>query len=166
MQSSFSSPSATAASRVTIARMKLLRLALPIAAAMVASAAPGQQPMPVSEFGRVSGGQVDVVTKGTGDLSGSLAIMSLGSREEYGATLGGTLLEDRLWFFGAGALPGATDAKMTAQLGSRNSVNASFSRTSAESTSAQALPSSFMSLRYDGMASGNFFFSASFLRLR
>lgn len=141
-----------------IDRMFLRRIVITaVCAGSMAVAAQAQQPAPAAEFGRGSGGQIDVVTKTPTDVSGTLAITSLGSTEGYGATLGGTLLNDRLWFFGSTSVPGFTDAKLTAQPGSRNTVTASIS---------QMPDTQFLSLRYEGMASNNFFFSASFLRLR
>ena len=118
-----------------------------------------------SEFGSVSGGQLELLTKGAARTSASVGLTS-GSREGYEATLAGTLLEDRLWFFGtASMLPGMpqrgtvanVDLKMDAQLGSRNSVAGAFSEE-------QAMPSSFLSLRYTGVVSNNMFFNATIMR--
>ncbi|HUP48044.1 MAG TPA: hypothetical protein VNA04_04565 [Thermoanaerobaculia bacterium] len=157
-------------------------LAALFAAQIVAGAvlAQSQAPVPAaSEFGRVSGGQIELLTSGTQKLSGSLGVSSSGGgRHGYDATLGGSLLEDRLWFFGAASmLPameqragvGAVDLKMDAQLGSRHALGATFSegRTLPAATPDMAMapmPSSFLSLRYTGVVSNNLFFDARFLR--
>lgn len=148
-------------------------------AQMTAGVALAQDVATTSEFGRVSGGEIELVTKGPRKLSGSLG-MTMSKSKGYEATLGGTILQDRLWFFAAAsALPemqmpqsaavaGAVDATMTAQLGDRNSLGASFSENRfAASTAApfaDPIPSSFLSLHYTGIASSNLFFSASFMR--
>ena len=106
----------------------------------------------------------------------SLSSADLGKR--YEASLGGTILQDRLWFFGAAStLPqmqmpisesGALDAKLTAQLGDRNHLVAAFSEkrgaNPALTNVANPASSSFLSLHYSGTATSNLFFSASFLR--
>ncbi|HEU4522181.1 MAG TPA: hypothetical protein VFT12_09275 [Thermoanaerobaculia bacterium] len=151
------------------------RSAMVFALFLVAGAAAAQDAVPASEFGRVSGGQIEVVTKAaTNNLSGSFGITRAGSRDGYGATLGGAVLQDRLWFFAAATtLPGpsidrssidALDAKLTAQLGERSTLGASFSQIRTDGDT--ALPASFLSLRYTGMPSSSFVFSADFLRQR
>lgn len=133
-----------------------------------------------SEFSRTSGGQVEVFTKRTTKkLAGSLDMNLLGSssRIGYGATIGGTILEDRLWFFAsAQQLPqmahpvgvDATFGNVNAQLGDRQSLMASLGtiRETNPTMPAGSLPSSFLSLRYTATISSNIFFSASFLSQR
>ncbi|HVS30450.1 MAG TPA: hypothetical protein VMS98_03250 [Thermoanaerobaculia bacterium] len=137
-----------------------------------------------SEFNRVSGGQIEVLTKGTRQLSGSLGI---GTHGRYEATFGGTLLKDRLWFFGAAqhyealqfssqlpemAMPAATtafNAKLNAQLGDRHSLAASFGTGRSSMTTMPAMvvepfPSSILSLHYTGIVSSNMFFTGSIMR--
>ena len=142
-----------------------------------AAGAIAQEAARAGEFGRVSGGQIESITKQPRKLSGSLAITRsdsiLGSAlKGYEGTLGGTIVEDRLWFFAsaqqqsglrfATSIPEtqqrdfdrATFVKSAAQLGDRHVLDASFG----------AGPSSFLSLRYDAALSSNMFFSGSFSR--
>jgi hypothetical protein len=136
-----------------------------------------QEAAPAPEFGRASGGQIEMITKQPSKLSGSFAITRSDSNlssglKGYEATLGGTIVEDRLWFFGTAQqqngsrfataapviqqrdLDRAAFAKSTAQLGDRHVLDASFG----------AGPSSFLSLRYQAAVSNNMFISATFSR--
>ncbi|MEK6371990.1 MAG: hypothetical protein AABO58_04785 [Acidobacteriota bacterium] len=138
-----------------------------------------------SEFGRVSGGEVALLTKQTGNLSGSLGF-TMSKSKGYEATLGGTILQDRLWFFASAqqhdarltsgvaqmqlperAVSRALDAKLTGQLGDRHSFGAFFEAArqpyaTIPNTLGGVTPSSFLSLRYTGVVSSNMFFNASF----
>lgn len=131
------------------------------------------------EFGRVSGGEMKLVTKGRSQFSGSLG-MSLSDRSEpgYEGTLGGTLVDDRVWFFASAqqqdrriftnfeglAIPEqrvATmlDTKVVANIGDRQNLAASFN------TGGQPfVPTNFLSLRYTGVISSNMFFNATISR--
>lgn len=138
--------------------------------------------MAQTQYGTVSGGEVELLTKGPRKLSGSLGITrSSQELNGYEATLGGTLIQDRMWFFAAASLMpavsavnavnavnavDAVDARLDAQLGSRSTLGASFSRTEAAVASPvmQSVPATFLSLRYTGVVSDNMFFNASFLR--
>lgn len=134
-----------------------------------------------SEFGRVSAGEVELLPKQTRSFSGSLGftLSKSGSPlKGYEATLGGTILEDRLWFFAAAqqhdarltsgvAQTQALDAKLTGQLGDRQSFDAFFDAerppyATSPNTLGGVTPSSFLSLRYTGVISSNMFFNASF----
>src|SRR6266568_1153049 len=59
------------------------------------------------EYGRTSGGELSLFTKQPNSLSGSLGIslsrstLFGGNRKGYEGTLGGTVIADRLWFFGS-----------------------------------------------------------------
>jgi hypothetical protein len=135
---------------------------------LLAAGAIAQEAEPVAEFGRVSGGEIEAITKQPRKLSGSFAIMR--GLKGLEATLGGTLVQDRIWFFAsaqqqegfrfATAIPEtrqrdfdrAAFAKSTAQLGDSHVLDASFA----------AGTSSFLSLRYDAMVSSNMIFSGSF----
>lgn len=131
------------------------------------------------EFGSVSGGQIKVLTKAPKKMSGSLGVSrSSQAVNGYEATLGGELLDDRIWFFAAASiLPevsvssrvGTLDAKLDTQLGSRSTLGASFSQQQGEGALASnfvpaIVPSSFLSLRYTGVISENIFFNASATR--
>ncbi|HET7707632.1 MAG TPA: hypothetical protein VFM36_16210 [Thermoanaerobaculia bacterium] len=128
------------------------------------------------EFGRVDGGQIKVLTKAPKKMSGSLGISrSSQAANGYEATLGGEILDDRIWFFAAASiLPevqvssrvGTVDAKLDAQLGSRSTLGASFSQQETQAIGAMpaVVPSSFLSLRYTGVISENIFFNASATR--
>ena len=139
-----------------IARRSLLPLLVTLMTAGVCLAQSSE------EFGRGSGGLLELSTKGPSRFSGSLGLSTgLGG---YGTTLGGTIVNDRLWFFGtaertqtriATTLPQTPqiDANWNAALGNRNTLGASFSKVS--------IPSSFLSLHYTGIVSSNMFFTAS-----
>ncbi len=167
-----------------------------IAAAAFAQTAVPTAAVPASEFGRVSGGEIEAITKHTDRLSGSFGIglskslpFASGSGRRYNATLGGTILQDRLWFFGTAeqsdpifssrypalaqnAIPEtpsrSTNAKMTAQLGERQSLAASFaSARDLGFTTVNpgiASPSSFLSLHYTGIVSDHMFFTGTVTR--
>lgn len=151
-----------------------------------------QSAAPSPEFLRGSGGEISVITKNTAGWSGSLGIsagssLGLGSRTQgYDATLGGTLVEDRMWFFAsaqksdglfgsaspqspgaAEAVSRAIDAKLAMQLGSRQNLAATFA-SQAGTQPAFAIPgttpSTFLSLRYTGIISDSMFFNTSFSR--
>lgn len=169
-------------------------------AQMIAAVALAQD-VTSSEFSRGYGGEVELLTKQTRSFSGSLGVTMAqsgfgGGLGGYEATLGGTILEDRLWFFATAqrhesrfisrvapmqlperAVTGAVDAKLTGQLGDRQTLAAFFqaaqnvapaSAGGQFATTQAALtgvdPSSFLTLRYTGIVSSNMFFNASFSR--
>ena len=117
------------------------------------------------EYGRASGGDIDLMTKHPRALSGSLGFTA-GAGKGFDLSLGGTLVKDRVWFFATGernqkplfatAPQQFTGAKFNAQLGDRQNVVASYG----------TLPSSFLSLHYTGIVSSNMFVSASFSELK
>jgi hypothetical protein len=152
-----------------------------------------------AEFGRSTGGEMVLTPKGSAPLSGSLELsMSAGgdvfgrsSSPSYGMTAGGTLIQDRLWFFASGSrqewspsrfagveLPAnvttrAIGARVHGQLADSHDFSAYFDAarrpelsisTIGASSFAGSVPSSFLSLRYTGIVSSNMFFSASFSR--
>ena len=139
-------------------------------------------PASFAEFGRASGGEIQSMIKRPSQFSGSLGLTSGrsstslgGSGKTYGATLGGALLKDRVWFFGTAersagfridpALPPSAGqgpatfgyGTMSAQFGDRQSL---FTSTARESSLPAALPSSFLSLHYTGIVSSNMLFTA------
>jgi hypothetical protein len=161
--------------------------------ALIAFAVSAQQS---SEFGRASGGQLVLTPKGAAPVSGSLQlslstgsdVFGRGSSPGYGLTAGGTLIEDRLWFFGSASqqasqtrfadleLPAnATTSAIGARAGGRIGAGHDFSaffeaarrpELSTTSRSLDLVPSSFLSLRYTGVISSNMFFNASVTRDR
>ncbi|MGZ8867273.1 MAG: hypothetical protein ACXW2P_02940, partial [Thermoanaerobaculia bacterium] len=131
--------------------------------------------MAQTQYGGVSGGEVELLTKGPRKVSGSLGVTrSSQALNGYEATLGGTLIQDRVWFFAAASLMpemslsssvgavNAIDARLDAQLGRRSTLGASFSKTEAAAASPvmQSVPATFLSLRYTGVVSDNIFFNA------
>ncbi len=163
--------------------------------AVTPASAPDAAVAAPDEFGRVSGGELNVITKHSDRFSGSFGIgMSRsqmpfatgtsGSLNRYNATLGGTIVPDRAWFFAsaeksnslfsppfASALPQSMradtrriDTNMSAQIGDRQSLAASFASGQYPGVTTATLPTSFMSLHYTGVVSPNSFFSATFSR--
>lgn len=119
------------------------------------------------EFGRATGGLLELSTKGPTRLSGSLGLSMGSGLRGYGATFGGTVINDRLWFFGtaernqsrliSSTLPQSSprfDANWKAAIGDRNSFSASY-------RSATIPSSSFMTLHYTGIVSSNMFITGS-----
>lgn len=120
-----------------------------------------------AEFGRASGGDVNAVgKKARGGLTGSLSLShtsGVARGQGYEATLGGELLDERLWFFAAASLMPSSplqtwsagrdqgiDAKLMAQPVDWANVTASYSnhrQTPFGAPEAIDLPSSFLSLR-------------------
>jgi hypothetical protein len=115
-----------------------------------------------SEFGRASGGSIDAITKAPRQLSGSLSLSRSSLGSGYQGSLGGEVLDDRLWFFAAASvLPAiqfatpeitAIDAKATAQPVDWAAVTASFTQLQ-RPVSISTVPSSFLSLRSTTMLS-------------
>ncbi len=117
-----------------------------------------------AEFGHVSAGLLDVTPKRTLPLSGSLAITSSRSLG-LGATLGGTLVKDRVWFFASGE---KTDSLFRAAVPTRaTDLTALFSTTRPSAVGTRlTIPSSFLSLHYTGIVSSTSFFRADFSQVR
>ena len=140
---------------------------------MFALGAIAQSAAQSAEFGRASGGSIEVITKAPRRFSGSLSLSrstgALGS-QGYEAALGGSLVADRVWFFAAASDLTAIDARMTAQPVDWTSVTASLSRLQQppfETTlqpNAGVLPSSFLSLRSTSILSDRASVSFSFSR--
>ena len=134
------------------------------------------------EYDRTSGGQLNLFTKQPNNISGSLDISLsrsalFGSNPKgYEATLGGTIVPDRLWFFGSvqrndamrftavlpqvDTLP-ATYGKLDANLGDRQSLNAIAIRSQLSTPTMSLVPASFLSMHYTGIISSNSFFTAN-----
>jgi len=183
--------------RIGLATLAALQLLAGVAFAQPADvAAAGTVVAASDEFGRVSGGELDLLTKHSSRLSGSFGIMASRSSDPlafgdqtsrgYGASVGGTVVPDRVWFFAAAeqsapitsrfltnmpqnAAIRGIDAKAMGQLGDRSSLAGSFSATRASAVTdfvmnAAPTPSSFLSLHYSGMMSSNVLFNASVSR--
>jgi hypothetical protein len=169
-------------------------LAFLLVLSLIAFTASAQQ---AAEYGRAAGGELTLTPKGAAPLSGSLELsLSSGNRAfggsspAYGATAGGTLLQDRLWFFASAArqrtsptMFAQTELPMTApmnatsrsigarvngQLGASQSFSAFFESarrpelsTVGTSSFASSVPSTFLSLHYTGIVSSNMFFTGS-----
>jgi hypothetical protein len=176
--------------RVVTALVLAQLLALGLAAQEMAA-------QPSSEFGRASGGDLVLTPKGSAPLSGSLDLsLSRGGdvfgrdAKAYGITAGGTLLQDRLWFFASGSRQEATPSHF-ADLGFPQNATAGAIRTNAQLSASQSFstffeaarrpqasaaspigvspfaasgPSSFLSLHYTGIVSNSMFFSGSVTR--
>ena len=113
-----------------------------------------------AEFTRGSGGTIDAVAKKPRRFSGSLSITQSNAGSGHGGTLGGEIVDDRLWFFAAAAvLPrihsfategNALAANADAQPVDWTAVTASFSRLQQPLTLSPtdlSAPTSFLSLR-------------------
>ena len=98
----------------------------------------------LEEFGRASGGQVDFTFKTPSRLSGSFGLTT--GRSAF-ATVGGTLVKDRVWFFASG------QRIQTTPRFDGNGVT----------TTVRAPDSTrpFLSLHYTGIVSSNSFFTAT-----
>lgn len=127
---------------------------------------------PEAEYGRVTGGEINLTVKNPQPLSGSIFMMgSQGSGRGYGATLGGTIVPDKMWFFGSvqQSVSRGLDTKLTGQLGERQNLTASFAtakQTAVTPVFNTQIPSSFLTLHYTGIVSDNMFVTASFSKQR
>jgi hypothetical protein len=150
-----------------------------------------------AEFGRATGKELVMTAKGAAPISGSLGltlstgsdVFGRGSSPGYGVTAGGTLMQDRLWFFASASqqqvstsrfanleLPESTTtsevgARVNGQIAGNHDFSAFFESarrpelsTTVPSSFGAVTPSSFLSLRYTGVISSNAFFSTSFTR--
>lgn len=145
--------------------------------AFAALAQSGAPEPATSEFGRTFGGEIQAITKHSDNLSGSLGLR-MGPGGGYEGTLGGSLVQDRLWFFASASTVSGFDfgsrgqsrnAAMTAQPVDWSTVSASFSdRRNAipatSTTSRATLPSSFLSLRSTSILSDGMVIDISFSR--
>ncbi|HEX7151602.1 MAG TPA: hypothetical protein VF618_08960 [Thermoanaerobaculia bacterium] len=143
-----------------------------------------------AEFGRATGGELVLTPKGTAPFSGSLELALSNGAPAYGLTAGGTLVQDRLWFFASAsrqegaparyqqlelpqnATSSAIGGRVSGQLGASHDFGGFFeaarrpelSTTAPASFTGNTLPSSFLSLRYTGIVSSNMFFTANISR--
>lgn len=133
---------------------RLHRLVLPAVVALTALTAAAQ------EYGRASGGELQMFRKQSSTLAGTLGFR-LGSGKGFEGSGGGTLINDRMWFFASVARDHTTtvpaELKVNAQLDPQQLVNGSYVKT----TPLLAVPQSFLSLHYTGVISSNAFVTAS-----
>ena len=120
-----------------------------------------------------SGGELTLLTKHPSGFSGSFSLSAGQSGSQGGdATLGGTVVPDRVWFFASAdknrsplfvsQISRAIDAKLASQIGDRQTLAARFSATRPQAGSSVTMfPSSFLSLHYTGILSSNNFISGS-----
>lgn len=152
-----------------------------------------------AEYGRAASGEMVMTPKGSAPFSGSLEVsmstgndfFGRGSFPAYAVTAGGTLVNDRLWFFGSAvrqevpvsrfetldlpetATSGAVAAQAHGQIAGSHAFSAFVEAArrpelqvaaSSASTFEDVLPSSFLSLRYTGVVSSDLMFSGSLTR--
>ena len=134
-----------------------------------------------SEYDRASGGDIDAIAKQTDKLSGSLGmsmsrsaipLLSSTNLRNYEASLGGTILKDRLWFFGTAQSNNTFNfnpaqmqmGKMTLNLPAQSITASAFHGTTLNN--AATLPSSFLTMHYTGVISPNAFFTATISQSR
>ena len=147
------------------------------AAMLIAGAALAQ------EYGRGSGGELDLITKRPTQFSGSLGLSHStlfgNSLKGYEATLGGAVIPDRMWFFASVqrndalhfdslsapriAPSTASSGKISVNLGDRQTLNAFVAHTplTVATPALTTVPASFYSLHYTGIISPNAFFTAN-----
>ena len=136
----------------------------------------------VDEFARANGGAVSMITKSPSHLSGTLSLgQSFGDfgGRRYEGSAGGTIVNDRVWFFAAASVlpearfspttPRALDAKVNAQPVAWSDVSASYSRaqvpvlTQAQ-TNFGTVPSSWLSLHSTSVINDHMMMEMSFSR--
>jgi hypothetical protein len=158
-----------------------LRLDMRTLLALVATLllALGAAAQSATEFGRASGGDVKAITKAPRQTSGTLGLTHSNRGLGYEGSLGGELVDDRLWFFAAASvLPRtqfstseltAIDGKATAQPVDWTSVTAAFSHVFPKTPVTPldgALPTSFLSLRSTSVLSDRMTLDVSVTRTR
>jgi hypothetical protein len=133
------------------------------------------------EFGNATSGELVMTPKGAAPFSGSLelslstgGVFGRGNAKGYGLTAGGTLLQDRVWFFAAASQQETSSAiggRLNGQVAGSQDFSAFFEAArrperpaGAPSSFGGSVPSSFLSLRYNGIVSSNMLFSASYTR--
>ena len=160
--------------------------ALLLLALLVAFGASAQD---AAEFGRAVGREVVLTPKGAAPFSGTLSlsvatrndVFGRGTSPSYGITAGGSLIQDRLWFFASGsrqsgsrygelqlpqnATTGAVGGRVNAQLTASQDFSGFFESARRREPGFVA-PSSFLSMRYTGIISSSMFFNARFVRSR
>jgi hypothetical protein len=121
------------------------------------------QELGTAEYGRASGGELQLGVKTPKNTSGTLGFDFGNSAKGYGATFGGTLIPDRIWFFGSVQRNEAFFGKADAQIGDRQNLSAAAGSVEAPGLE---IPTSFLSLRYTGIVSSNTFFTVNVSRNR
>src|ERR1043165_67445 len=134
------------------------RLGTALALLLVATAALAQS----AEYGRAGGDESALPFKKSGPFSGSFNFSTSSGDfggKSFGGAIGGALIADKLWFFGAMQRDNQSlrDLKLTDLLGPRNSVTAS----AIPQMPQQPSMSTSLSLHYTGMISSSSFFNAT-----
>ena len=119
------------------------------------------------EFGRTSGGEIALATKSSSKLSGSFgfSLFPGNSAKRYEAAFGGTIIDDRLWFFGSVQRNDAHQFNhgVTEYTEDLRALRVSVVSTPAQNTTL-TLPKNFLTLHYTGIINANSFFTASISR--
>ena len=138
----------------------MVKRALPVLvlSLLVAGAAMAQ------EYGRTSGGQIEGITKQPSQLSASLGA-TFSTFRGYEATLGGTLLKDRIWFFGSAFQQNGSAMPVIQQ---KTLERLTMGKAIAQVTPAQTLDVSafadqtkFLTMHYTGIITSNMFVTAT-----
>lgn len=128
-----------------------------------------------AEFGRATGGEMQLAVKTPKSTSATLGFDFGTSAKGYGATFGGTLVPDRIWFFASaqrnesswfGGQSELLAGKADAQLGDRQTLTLSAGDSGLKPAAASPIeiPSTFLDLRYTGIVSNNMFFTVNVSR--
>jgi hypothetical protein len=136
------------------------------------------------EYGRTNAGDLELITKGTRQMSGSFSLTRGNAAAKlFSASAGGALVADRIWFFASAARSSdnvltnryastfptaspsrAAAANVNAQLGDRQSLAAAFSSTRSAAIVPMAstnLSATNFSMNYTGIVSPSAFFTVS-----
>lgn len=146
-------------------RMRGMRLGILCPLLLAATSLLGQS----AEYASASGGAINVMPKATNPFSGSLSL-TLGNGPGYGATFGGAIVPDKMWFFASAervqplvttSVTRAFDVKAMTQLSDRQNLAASFVSANPQTPFNTTIPTKFLSLHYTSMLSDNMFMTAS-----
>lgn len=147
---------------------------------LAASAFAQSDPAPANEFGRATGADVRAIVKGPRTLSGTLSLSSSGGSTRgrgYEGSIGGEIIRDKMWFFGAASmLPGlqasqltGLNTKVTAQPVDWSNVTASFQQlrqpnaiSPLQQQDFRSLDGSFLALRSTTMLSDRMMMNFSY----
>jgi len=156
-----------------------------IAISAVAQPTVAIAPPSSSEFGRADGGALEMVTKSRERLSGTLSLsrdFGAFGGNRYDGSVGGAVVNDRVWFFASASLlpamrfspaaSGAVDTRVTAQPVDWMSVSGWYARaqqaaltvTPSSPMNVTSVPSSWLSLHATAMPNDHTLMEFSFSR--